>query len=64
MTDYTIAVADAYEVPAGSLTSAQYVTFVMNKAAESYMNQYNTADVNAGIDAACAAYNAALPQTP
>lgn len=59
--NYTIDVIDNYVVPAGPLTSEQYVDFVMNRAAESYMKQYGTATVNEGIDAACAAYNASLP---
>ena len=59
--NYTIDVIDNYVVPAGPLTSDQYVDFVMNRAAESYMKQYGTATVNEGIDAACAAYNASLP---
>ena len=61
MSIYTIDVVENYVVPAGPLTSDQYVNFVMNMAAQSYMNQYQTATVNEGIDAACAAYNAALP---
>ena len=61
MTDYTIAVTDGYVVPEGPLGAAQYVDFVMNRAAESYMAQYQTATVNEGIQAACDAYNAALP---
>lgn len=60
-TDYTVAIDDAYVVPEGALTKQQYVTFVMNKAAESYKNQYATATVDEGIQAACDAYNAALP---
>jgi len=36
----------------------------MNRAAESYMAQYKTATVNEGIQAACDAYNAALPVPP
>lgn len=61
---YTINVTDDYVVPVGPLTSDQYVDFVMNRAAESYKLQYQTATVNEGIDAACAAYNAALPPEP
>lgn len=63
-TTYTVLVDDAYAVPEGPLTAAQYVDFVMNRAAESYMKQYGAADVNAGIQAACDAYNAALPPAP
>lgn len=64
MTNYTIAIDDAYVVPAGPLTPAQYMNFVCNMASESYMKQYGTADKEAGIEAACAAYNANLPQEP
>jgi hypothetical protein len=64
MTDYTIQVLDGYVVPEGPLDADQYVDFVMNRAAESYMAQYKTATVNEGIQAACDAYNAALPVTP
>jgi hypothetical protein len=37
------------------------MTFIMNKASESYKNQYAAADFEAGITAAREAYNAALP---
>ena len=63
MTTYTIPVADDYTAPEGALTTnTDYMTFVMNRAAESYMNQYGTATVEEGITAAREAYNAALPQ--
>lgn len=58
MTEYVIQIDDQYTVPEGTLTVEQYVTFVMNRAAESYMKQYGTADVTTGIQAACDAYNA------
>lgn len=61
MTQYDINVVDNYATPAGALTKEQYVEFVMNKAAESYQSQYGTATTDAGIQAACDAYNAALP---
>ena len=61
MTDYAVQVTDGYIVPEGPLDAEQYVNFVMNRAAESYMAQYKTATVNEGIHAACDAYNAALP---
>jgi hypothetical protein len=61
MTDYAVQVTDSYVVPEGPLDATQYVNFVMNRAAESYMAQYGTATVNEGIQAACDAYNAALP---
>ena len=59
-TNYTITIDDAYAVPEGAMTKEQYVTFVMNKAAESYKNNYGTADFGSGIQAACDAYNASL----
>ena len=61
MAEYTLTIADDYETPAGALTKAQYVEFVMNHAAESYQKQYGTADKESGIQAACDAYNASLP---
>jgi hypothetical protein len=64
MTDYAVQVTDGYIVPEGPLDAEQYVNFVMNRAAESYMAQYKTATVNEGIQAACDAYNAALPVPP
>lgn len=62
MTEFTIQVLEDYEPPAGTLTPEQYVNFVMNRAAQSYKNQYQTQDVISGIQAACDAYN--LTQTP
>jgi hypothetical protein len=63
MTTYTIPVTDDYTAPEGAMTTnTAYMTFVMNRAAESYANQYGTATVEEGITAARAAYNAALPQ--
>ena len=62
MTTYTITITDDYTVPEGPMADNQaYLTFVMNKAAESYRNQYAAADFEAGITAAREAYNAALP---
>ena len=63
-TIYTITITDDYIVPPGALDAAQYVDFVMNRAAQSYQLQYNTATTQEGIEAACAAYNAALPPDP
>ena len=60
MTQYTIEIVDGYVTPEGQLTKAQYVEFVMNKAAESYQNQYSTATTDDGIQAACDAYNASI----
>jgi uncharacterized protein (DUF2164 family) len=66
MTDYTIQITEDYVVPEGYLTAEQYVNFVMNKASESYRNQYGTEDKIAGIQAACDAYNASvvIPEEP
>jgi hypothetical protein len=62
MTTYTITISDAYTPPEGALeTNEAYVTFIMNKASESYKNQYAAANFEAGITAAREAYNAALP---
>ena len=61
MTQYTINIVDDYAVPEGILTKEQYVEFVMNKAAESYKRQYNTDTADEGVQAACDAYNAAIP---
>ncbi|NBU59302.1 MAG: hypothetical protein EBS23_05950 [Betaproteobacteria bacterium] len=59
---YTIDITDDYVTPEGPMADNQaYLTFVMNKAAESYRNQYAVADKEAGITAAREAYNAALP---
>jgi len=57
LTEYVINIVDNYEVPEAPLTSQQYVVFVMNRAAESYKHQYNTADFETGIAAARDAYN-------
>jgi hypothetical protein len=58
--EYSILIDNDYVTPNGILTKEQYVEFVMNFAAESYKNQYNTADKDSGIQAACDAYNANL----
>ena len=63
MTQYAINIVDDYVAPEGALTKEQYVNFVMNRAAESYQMQYGTATTDDGIQAACDAYNAALPTT-
>ena len=62
MTQYSIEIVDGYVTPEGDLTKEQYVNFVMNKAAESYQNQYGTATTDEGVQAACDVYNAVLPQ--
>ena len=65
MTTYTIPITDGYTPPDGPFdTNEVYMTFVNNRAAESYMNQYSTANVEDGITAAREAYNAALPVPP
>lgn len=61
MTQYSIEIVDGYVTTEGALTKEQYVNFVMNKAAESYMKQYGTATTDEGVQAACDAYNTALP---
>ena len=61
---YNIDIRDDYVVPEGPLDAAQYVNFVMNRAAESYKVQYKTDTVNEGIQAATDAYNATLPPAP
>ena len=59
---YTLTITDDYTVPEGPFAdNAAYLTFVLNRAAESYRNQYAAADKEAGITAAREAYNAALP---
>jgi non-canonical (house-cleaning) NTP pyrophosphatase len=62
LTQYVINIEDTYEVPQGPLNNQQYVVFVMNRAAESYRNQYNTLDFETGITAARTAYNDSLPE--
>ena len=61
MIQYAIEIVDGYVTPEGHLTKEQYVEFVMNKATQSYQIQYGTATTDDGIQAACDAYNAALP---
>lgn len=61
MAEYTIDIDDDYEVPAGELTKDEYLNFVMNMAAKSYKAQFSEATYEDGIEAACDAYNAALP---
>lgn len=61
-TDYTITIEDDYATPEGPFADNDaYLTFVLNKAAESYMRQYSTATVDEGITAAREAYNSSLP---
>lgn len=54
---YQINLVENYVVPEGQLTNEQYVDFVMNMAAKSYMNQYNQATPEEGLTAARNAYN-------
>jgi hypothetical protein len=62
MTDYTVQIVDDYVQPTTPLaTNEDYVDFVMNMAAQSYMHQYNTATSEDGITAAREAFNASLP---
>ena len=64
MTTYSINVtADAYPQPTAPLdTNEAYLTFIVNRAAESYQNQYSAASKDAGVTAAREAFNASLPQ--
>jgi hypothetical protein len=54
---YQINLLENYVVPEGQLTNEQYVDFVMNMAAKSYMNQYNVTTPEDGLTAARDAYN-------
>jgi hypothetical protein len=64
MTTYTLTITpDVYPQPTEPLdTNEAYLTFVLNRAAESYANQYSAASKDAGITAAREAFNASLPQ--
>jgi hypothetical protein len=42
-------------------TNEAYLTFVVNRAAESYQTQYSAASKDAGITAAREAFNASIP---
>jgi len=62
MTTYTSdVIADVYPQPGEIATNEAYLTFVINKAAESYQSQYGAASKEDGITAARKAYNASLP---
>jgi hypothetical protein len=63
MTTYSITItADVYPQPTEPLdTNEAYLTFVLNRAAESYQTQYSAASKDAGVTAAREAFNAALP---
>jgi hypothetical protein len=63
MTTYTIDItADIYPQPTEPLdTNEAYLTFVVNRASESYMSQYGAASKEAGITAAREAFNASIP---
>ena len=63
MTEYTIDIVDDFVAPTTPLAANdEYVAFVMNMAAASYMNQYGTATSEEGITAAREAFNASLPE--
>jgi hypothetical protein len=63
MSIYAIDVVDGYVQPTTPIdTNEGYVNMVMNMAAQSYMHQYKTANVEDGITAAREAFNASLPQ--
>lgn len=59
---YQIDLIDTYTVPEGTLTKEQYVNFVMNLACQSYMKQYNAANVEDGLAMAVMAYNSSIPE--
>ncbi len=63
MTTYTIDITpDVYPQPTEPLdTNEAYLTFVLNRAAESYQSQYGAASKEAGITAAREAFNASIP---
>jgi hypothetical protein len=54
---YQINLENEYVVPEGELTNEQYVNFVMNMACKSYMNQYNAATPEEGLEIAKNIYN-------
>jgi hypothetical protein len=60
---YTLTITpDIYPQPTEPLDSNEaYLTFVVNRAAESYMSQYAAASKEAGITAAREAFNASIP---
>ena len=60
MSNYSVTISDDYVVPEGQLTKEQYVEFVLNKAAESYMKSYKTDDVISGVQVACDVHNASI----
>ena len=63
---YTIDITpDVYPQPTAPVTKEEYLTYVLNRAAESYANQYGAASKEDGIQAATDAFNASLPvETP
>lgn len=65
MSIYTVDVTpDVFPQPTAPLTAAEYINFVVNRAAESYMSQYGSASKEEGIVAACDAFNASIPPQP
>jgi hypothetical protein len=59
---YQVTIENDYVQPTTAIaTDEGYVNMVMNMAAQSYMNQYNTATPDEGITAAREAFNASLP---
>ena len=63
MSTYSITISDDYAAPTAPLdTNEAYLTFVLNRASESYQTQYGAASKDAGVTAAREAFNAALPQ--
>ena len=60
---YTVTIEDDYVQPTTPIEDNEgYVDMVMNMAAQSYMNQYNTATPEEGIAAAREAFNSGLPE--
>ena len=59
-TNYAVVMDDEYTPPAIINTNQDYINFVLNKAAESYQKQYNTADKESAITAAIESFNANL----
>jgi hypothetical protein len=62
MSVYTVdVIPEVSPQPTEPLTNAQYIDWVVNRAAESYQTQYGAASKEAGITAAREAFNASIP---
>ena len=65
MSDYTVQIVDDFVAPTAPLaTNEEYVNFVMNMAAVSYMSAYGTQTSDEGITAAREVFNASFPAPP